>query len=332
MGDVLCPAPPSAPSPPRAEVVLLAGPQGAPAARLLPGVDDGRGRRRPLDHADPPPRSTPRSSRRLAEIVAAHGIDEAVLLTSFHQSPLPTALLLRLAGVPRISGASVDYRRRAARRPPDPRRDAAGGPARARARAARSPRPPGSRCPPGDDGRLAVAPAAATPSPPAPVPTSSCTRVPPCRRGPPAGRARRGPSRRWPQPGTGCSSPAARPSGRSPPPSPAPRGLDLGGRLDLPRSPPCCAAPPPSSSATPARRTSPPRSAPRSSRSSPRSSRRSAGRPTACPSPCSATRPRPAAGTRARESARCPGHPCLADVDPADVVAAARAAARGGAR
>ena len=34
---------------------------------------------------------------------------EAVVLTSFHQSPLPTALVLRLAGVARITGASVDY-------------------------------------------------------------------------------------------------------------------------------------------------------------------------------------------------------------------------------
>ena len=31
------------------------------------------------------------------------------MLTSFHQSPLPTALVLRLAGVARITGASVDY-------------------------------------------------------------------------------------------------------------------------------------------------------------------------------------------------------------------------------
>lgn len=36
-------------------------------------------------------------------------IDEAVILTSFHQSPLPLALLLRLAGVPKITGASTDY-------------------------------------------------------------------------------------------------------------------------------------------------------------------------------------------------------------------------------
>ncbi|MFC4147156.1 glycosyltransferase family 9 protein, partial [Micromonospora mangrovi] len=41
----------------------------------------------------------------LAEIAA----DEAVVFTSYHQSPLPLALLLRLAGVPRISAISDDY-------------------------------------------------------------------------------------------------------------------------------------------------------------------------------------------------------------------------------
>ncbi|NUT57256.1 MAG: glycosyltransferase family 9 protein, partial [Agromyces sp.] len=35
--------------------------------------------------------------------------DEVIILTSFHQSPLPLAMLLRLIGVPRIIGASVDY-------------------------------------------------------------------------------------------------------------------------------------------------------------------------------------------------------------------------------
>ena len=41
--------------------------------------------------------------------VAALRIDEAVIFTSFHQSPLPAALLLRLAGVPRIGAISEDY-------------------------------------------------------------------------------------------------------------------------------------------------------------------------------------------------------------------------------
>jgi hypothetical protein len=32
-----------------------------------------------------------------------------VIFGSFHQSPLPTALVLRLAGVPRVAATSVDY-------------------------------------------------------------------------------------------------------------------------------------------------------------------------------------------------------------------------------
>jgi ADP-heptose:LPS heptosyltransferase len=41
--------------------------------------------------------------------LAARRIDQAIVLTSFHQSPLPTALLLRMAGVPTIAGISNDY-------------------------------------------------------------------------------------------------------------------------------------------------------------------------------------------------------------------------------
>jgi ADP-heptose:LPS heptosyltransferase len=89
-------------------VTLLCGPQGAPAGALLPGVDSLRvwaapwvtETVRPLDDAV------------LAEfraLVAEERPDEAVVLTSFHQSPLPLAMLLRLAGVPRVSGASVDH-------------------------------------------------------------------------------------------------------------------------------------------------------------------------------------------------------------------------------
>lgn len=37
------------------------------------------------------------------------GVRRGDRVASYHQSPLPTALLLRLAGVPRITWASVDY-------------------------------------------------------------------------------------------------------------------------------------------------------------------------------------------------------------------------------
>ncbi|WP_083881901.1 glycosyltransferase family 9 protein [Curtobacterium sp. B8] len=91
-----------------AHVTLLCGPQGAPAGRLLPGVDVVRTwaapwvteTARPIDDA---------VVDEFRTLVAEERPDEAVVLTSFHQSPLPLALLLRLAGVPRVSGASVDH-------------------------------------------------------------------------------------------------------------------------------------------------------------------------------------------------------------------------------
>jgi hypothetical protein len=45
----------------------------------------------------------------LLDSMAAGRFDEALILTSFHQSPLPLALLLRNAGVPRIAAISEDY-------------------------------------------------------------------------------------------------------------------------------------------------------------------------------------------------------------------------------
>jgi ADP-heptose:LPS heptosyltransferase len=89
-------------------VSYLCGPRGRQAAALLPGVDrhlfyraawiDPAGE--PLDAA---------ATRELVDAVAALAVDEAMIFSSFHQSPLPTALLLRLAGVPRIAGISADY-------------------------------------------------------------------------------------------------------------------------------------------------------------------------------------------------------------------------------
>jgi ADP-heptose:LPS heptosyltransferase len=46
---------------------------------------------------------------RLVARVREARFDVAVVLTSFHQSPLPLALLLRLAGVPTIAATSEDY-------------------------------------------------------------------------------------------------------------------------------------------------------------------------------------------------------------------------------
>ncbi|MGP3957778.1 glycosyltransferase family 9 protein [Nonomuraea sp. 3N208] len=88
------------------EVVFLAGPNGRAAAELLPGVDRVVEWRAPwIDHTPPPV-----SKAQVADLVGRlHGINEAVVLTSFHQSALPLALLLRLAGVRRITAISNDY-------------------------------------------------------------------------------------------------------------------------------------------------------------------------------------------------------------------------------
>lgn len=91
-----------------AEVVLLAGPQGTPAARLLPGVTEVLTWDCPWI-TDPARDVTQPVVDELLGLVLTAGVEEAVILTSFHQSPLPLALLLRLAGVRRISAASVDY-------------------------------------------------------------------------------------------------------------------------------------------------------------------------------------------------------------------------------
>ncbi|NRQ30452.1 glycosyltransferase family 9 protein [Nonomuraea sp. NN258] len=88
------------------EVVFLAGPNGAAAARLLPGVDRVIVWRAPwIDHSP-----LPLTAGHVDDLVGRlRGVDEAVILTSFHQSALPLALLLRLAGVSRITAISNDY-------------------------------------------------------------------------------------------------------------------------------------------------------------------------------------------------------------------------------
>jgi ADP-heptose:LPS heptosyltransferase len=89
-------------------VTLLCGPRGREAAGLLPGVDEVVVQPAEWIDATPEPVDRVEIGRRVEEL-AALGVDCAVILTSFHQSPLPLALLLRMAGVPRIGASSVDY-------------------------------------------------------------------------------------------------------------------------------------------------------------------------------------------------------------------------------
>jgi ADP-heptose:LPS heptosyltransferase len=89
-------------------VTFLAGPLGRTAAELLPGVDEVISWEAPWVVADPAP-VDPDAVDDLRDRIARGRFDRAVIFTSFHQSPLPTALVLRLAGVPWIGAISVDY-------------------------------------------------------------------------------------------------------------------------------------------------------------------------------------------------------------------------------
>jgi ADP-heptose:LPS heptosyltransferase len=89
-------------------LTVLAGPLGEEAARLLPGVDEVLAWRCPWIDGDPPAVADAGVEGLLSDL-RRHRFDRAVVFTSFHQSPLPTALLLRMAGVPWVSAISEDY-------------------------------------------------------------------------------------------------------------------------------------------------------------------------------------------------------------------------------
>lgn len=108
MGDVLICGPAIRAVAGSAEVGLLVGPAGAAVAPLLPGVSEMLAWDCPWISATPPPVEQAGFAD-LVEQLRRRRFDEAVILTSFHQSALPTALLLRLAGIARISAASTDY-------------------------------------------------------------------------------------------------------------------------------------------------------------------------------------------------------------------------------
>ena len=89
-------------------VVLLAGPRGERAARLLPDLDEVLVWHCPW--IDPQPGPVSRDDIwRMADNLRTLNADQAIILTSYHQDPLPTALLLRMAGIAHITAASEDY-------------------------------------------------------------------------------------------------------------------------------------------------------------------------------------------------------------------------------
>ncbi len=107
-GDVLLTGPAVRAIAVRAGVTLLCGPRGAAAARMLPGVDDVIVRE--AEWIDSEPQQVDRdAAMRFVDEISARRFDEAVIFTSFHQSPLPLALLLRMAHIKRIGAISVDY-------------------------------------------------------------------------------------------------------------------------------------------------------------------------------------------------------------------------------
>ncbi len=107
-GDVLLTGPAVRAVAADAHVTFLCGPRGADAARALPGVRETLVRQAEWIDADPQPVSFARTLE-FIEDVRTRTFDEAIVLTSFHQSPLPLALLLRMAGVARIGAIGVDY-------------------------------------------------------------------------------------------------------------------------------------------------------------------------------------------------------------------------------
>lgn len=89
-------------------VTMLCGPAGRRAAELLPGVDHLEVYRAVWVEPDPP-RLDAYATLELIGQLGARAIDRALIFTSFHQSPLPAALLLRMAGIPEIAAISDDY-------------------------------------------------------------------------------------------------------------------------------------------------------------------------------------------------------------------------------
>lgn len=130
-------------------LTMLVGPRGRSAAALLPGVDEVMEWHCPWIDLDAPPVDRADIDALVDRLTGR--FDRAVVLTSFHQSALPTALVLRMAGVPWVGAISEDFpgrlldlRHRVVEDQPEPER------ALSLALAA------GGALPPGDDGRLQV--------------------------------------------------------------------------------------------------------------------------------------------------------------------------------
>ncbi|HEU4841225.1 MAG TPA: hypothetical protein VFT09_07270, partial [Ilumatobacteraceae bacterium] len=108
VGDVLLAGPAIAAAASDGPVDVLCSPIGRPAAALLPGVDRLIELSAPwILHPAPPVDGA--ALTELIDTLSAVEYDRAAILTSSHQSALPTAMLLRLAGINRIAAVSNDY-------------------------------------------------------------------------------------------------------------------------------------------------------------------------------------------------------------------------------
>jgi ADP-heptose:LPS heptosyltransferase len=150
MGDVLLAGPAVRALAASSHVDMLVGPQGRDAADLLPGVDDVVCWTAPWIVGDPGPVRR-HDVESVVDELARRRYDRAVVFTSFHQSALPTALVLRMAGVAWVAGVSEDYPGSLldVRHPPP-------GDVPEAVRALELAAACGAQLPPGDDGRLHV--------------------------------------------------------------------------------------------------------------------------------------------------------------------------------
>ncbi|MGE2835840.1 glycosyltransferase family 9 protein [Mycobacterium sp. SMC-4] len=89
-------------------VVMLAGPRGRAAAELLPGVDEIIEWQAPWVDFDSPD-LTAAHAEGLIKQLRDTAPERAYIFTSFHQSPLPLALLCRMADIGWVGAISVDY-------------------------------------------------------------------------------------------------------------------------------------------------------------------------------------------------------------------------------
>ncbi len=131
-------------------VTFLAGPRGRAAAELLPAVDDINEWQAPWVDFDSP-ELTAGHVDSLVKQLRDVAPERAYILTSFHQSPLPLALICRMASVRWVGAISEDYPGTLL----DLRHHVQGGVPEPE-RALSLVRAGGCELPPGDDGRLRV--------------------------------------------------------------------------------------------------------------------------------------------------------------------------------